>query len=189
MDPLETFHQERGDAFAAKDPMAPLSTVASVDASGVPQLRTLVLRDLDGRLALFINATSPKWESVSKACAVCTYWPSTQIQYRISATTEPVPAEIVAESWLLRPDAPKRMDWFYTQMTPQSSPIEGRDALLNSLQDLNLPDPLVAPDTARGLYLNPTSIERLDLTQANGVHDRTLYTLEAEEWRVSTLVP
>ena len=118
-----------------------------------------------------------------------TYWPSVQIQYRLQVATEPVDADFVAESWQLRPDAPKRMDWFYTNQQAQSTDIGSRERLVEEALGLELPEPLIAPETARGLLLKPYRIERLDLTQDNGIHDRTRYQWSEDRWTSTTLVP
>ena len=188
MGPIDQFKTDRDLARAAKDPMANLCTVANTGAEGA-ELRTLVLRDVGEDLAIFINATSPKWSSLQDSASVLTYWPSVQIQYRLQVTTELVDPDFVAESWQLRPDAPKRMDWFYTNEQAQSTDISSRERLLEEALGLELPDPLVAPATARGLLLRPYKIERLDLTQDNGIHDRTLYQWSGNSWVATTLVP
>ena len=192
MDPLALFKSERILAREAQDPMANLCTVGSNGAGNgteAPEMRTLVLRDVGEDLAIFINATSPKWPELQNTASVLTYWPSTQIQYRLLAHTLPVASQLVAESWLLRPDAPKKMDWFYTTKMPQSAKAGTRQALLEQVNALSPPEPLVAPDTAQGLVLKPFRIERLDLTQDNGIHDRTLYVHSEGAWTVETLVP
>ncbi|XOV84393.1 MAG: hypothetical protein ACFHXK_04600 [bacterium] len=189
MNPIKKFHEERAAAFAAEDPMAALCTVANVDGNGRAQLRTLVLRNVDDDLAVFINATSPKWSALQQSFAVQTYWPSIAIQYRLQVTSKPVAAQLVHESWQMRPDMPKRMDWLYQQHAQQSSPIESRQALITLLDGVRLPDPLVAPEHASGLILVPHEIERLDLNQANGVHDRSHFQLKDNQWTVTTLVP
>ncbi len=189
MDPLAIFNEDRARAKSAQDPMAPLCTVANVDPHGRAQLRTLVLRDVDGALAVFINATSPKWPAVQAGVAVQTYWPSVNIQYRMQVTAEPIESAVVHDSWLLRPEMPKRMDWFYEQHATQSSPITSRQLLLDKLAQIDLPEPLRAPDNASGLLLVPHIIERLDLNQPDGVHDRQLFERSAGVWQRSTLVP
>ena len=191
MNPIEQFIAERNLAREAADPMAHLCTVANADDAGQVHMRTLVLRDVPGGLGLFINATSPKWPYLSKAVDLLTYWPSTQIQYRIHADVAPLAADLIKESWQLRPPAPKKMDWFYHLKLQQSSEIEDRAALLQSLDGMTaeLPEELHAPEEARGLLLNPTRIERLDLTQENGVHDRTLASFQDDQWTSQTLVP
>ena len=93
------------------------------------------------------------------------------------------------ESWHLRDDPPKRMDWYYTTVQAQSSPVADRDYLLASLAALKLPEPLVAPATAQGLFLRASFIDRLDLGQANGVHDRRCFEWAQDAWQESVLVP
>ena len=81
------------------------------------------------------------------------------------------------------------MDWFYTLNRPQSAPIESRDALLAQCAALDLPDPMIAPETALGLYVNPEIIERLDLNQPEGIHDRRRYQRCDDSWVQTVLVP
>ena len=188
MDPIEQFKADRDRARTASDPMANLCTVGhNGDVSA--ELRTLVLRDIGDELAIFINATSPKWDLLSRTASILTFWPSVQIQYRLLANTTPIEPAIVEESWLLRPDPPKRMDWFYTKHSAQSSPIADRATLLDELQNLRISEPFVAPETARGLTLNLRRVERLDLGMDNGVHDRRLFVQNESGWNEQTLVP
>ena len=188
-DPLTWFSTEREAARAADDPMANLCTVANVDESRQPQVRTLVLRDIDGQLAVFVNASSPKWPHLQARFAFCTYWPSLSIQYRFDVLAAPLDQTVLAASWALRPDAPKRMDWLYELHDTQSSHIESREHLLDALRGLAVDEPLSAPPNARGLLLEPLQIERLDLTQANGIHDRQRFDLIDGVWQQRTLIP
>ncbi len=166
--------EDRRRAFEQDDPCAGLCTLASLDADGWPDARTLVLRDLEGRLAVFVNATSPKFAFLNRV-SVVVWLPTGNVQYRLRCLTAPVPQDLVAQSWQLRPDPPKRMDWLYTLKQGQSTAIDSRERLLETLAGLDLPDPLTAPETARGFYLMPEQIDRLDLGMDNGVHDRRRY--------------
>jgi len=192
--PLTQFHSDRQLARDAGDPMAHVCVLATVDGRGYPQARTLVLRSVvdnnSPRLALFINANSPKWTELANSESACVqvYWPSVELQYRMQVQTEALDPKLVAESWQFRPDAPKKMDWLYQQHA-QSTAIADREQLLMQLDQLETPEPLVAPEAAKGLLIQVTEIERLDLTQNNGVHDRTLYTLNQGKWDQQTLVP
>lgn len=190
-DPLRLLAEDRAKAREVGDPCADLCTLATVDSAGQPQARTVVLRELDGRLALFLNETSPKWQQIEQTptVAVLVLLTSLQRQYRLQCTTRPVDKRLVHESWQLRPDTPKRLDWFYTRVQPQSSALEDRSALLAGLEALRLREPLTAPRTAAGLYLEPNWIERLDLAVDDGVHDRRGYRREPTGWREVTLVP
>ena len=189
--PLIQLINDRNAARDQGDPCANLCTAATVDKRGCPQARTLVLREIEDRLAVFGNNTSPKWPQMSgeAAVAIVVWLPSLQLQYRLACQTEPIPAQIVHESWALRGEPPQRIDWYYTRRQPQGSPVTDRDTLLRQLQTVDLPEPLVAPETASGLYLVPQSIDRLDLNQTDGVHDRRCFELVAEAWVESILVP
>lgn len=190
-DPLDALIEDRGRAQERRDPCASVCTLATVDADGHPHARTVVLRELEGRLAVFGNETSPKWQQIrdSVSLAVVVWLPSLEVQYRLRCTTLPVPKPLLHRSWHLRPDVPKRLDWFYTRVQPQSSTIDDRESLLDGLNSLQLREPLVAPRTAAGVYLEPDSVERLDLAMDDGVHDRRVFRRHAGGWREITLVP
>jgi pyridoxine/pyridoxamine 5'-phosphate oxidase len=190
-DPLELLHADRARAAAVKDPCASLCTVASVDASGQPRARTLVLREVEGRFAVFGNRTSPKWSQLElgASVAVVVWLPALNLQYRLQCTTQPVPTPVVHASWQLRPAVPKRLDWYYTAHQPQGTPVTDRAALVEGLANVALPDPLVAPETAGGLFLEPFSIDRLDLAQPDGIHDRRHFEWRAGRWFETVLVP
>ncbi len=190
-DPLTRLADDRARARERDDPCANLCTLASVDAAGHPQARTLVLREVDDRLAVFGNETSPKWQQMagSASLAVVVWLPTLQVQYRLQCDTRPVPKPRVHESWLLRPEAPKRLDWFYTRELGQSTAVTSRDELLARLEGLTLRDPLLAPRTAAGVFLEPATVERLDLATGDGIHDRILYRRQADGWHAVTLVP
>ncbi len=188
MNPLELLHNDRSVARSRQDPCADVCTVANVDEHGRPQARILVLRDIEGELAIFVNATSPKWPRLAEVHVVV-WLPSVKVQYRLACTTDPIAEHIVHTSWHMLPEPPKRMDWFYTMQQPQSSAVADRDELLARLAALDLEDSPEAPPTARGLYLRATLVERLDLAQANGVHDRRRYALADEVWQETVLVP
>ena len=102
--PLLQFQEDRQKARDANDPMAAVCVLASVDENGFPQARTLVLRDIAEGLAIYINASSPKWQQVQDVIAIQTWWPSLQVQYRMQARCEALPATHIAQSWQLRPD-------------------------------------------------------------------------------------
>ncbi|MDP6376861.1 MAG: pyridoxamine 5'-phosphate oxidase family protein [Pseudomonadales bacterium] len=189
MDPLELLFEDRARAREADDPWANLCALASIDANGRPQVRTLVLRELAGRLGVFVNSTSPKWQQIRAGeVAISMFYANPNVQYRLHCETEEIPEAIVRESWLLRPPMPQRMDWFYPQHA-QSSLIENREALVKGAMAVSLPDPLRAPETARGVYLEPRQIDRLDLAQENGIHDRRAWHLNDGRWHERTLVP
>ncbi len=70
MSPLQRLREDRARARALQDPYADLCALATVDVRSHPQVRTLVLRDLDNGLAVFVNATSPKWRTMNRVAAM-----------------------------------------------------------------------------------------------------------------------
>jgi pyridoxine/pyridoxamine 5'-phosphate oxidase len=190
-DPLALLLADRGRALELRDPCASLCTLASVDHAGHPHARTVVLREIGRTLAVFSNRTSPKWLQLEQgpAVAVVVWLPTLNLQYRLQCRTRPVPPAIVQDSWLQRPAAPKRLDWYYTQQQPQGAPVPDRATLLERLAALPLPEPLTAPDTAGGLFLDPLTVDRLDLAQAEGIHDRRRFELLDNAWVETALVP
>lgn len=195
--PLELLHADRARARAADDPWASLCVVATVRADGGPAARTLVLRDVADRLAIFINATSPKYAELNaashgssrlKAGVVC-YFASLQVQYRLDCQLEEVPSELVHDSWQLRPSIPQRLDWVYTYVKPQSASVSDRAELLAMIDRAPIPDPPAAPATAIGYFLDVSAIDRLHLGEADGIHDRRAFHRTADGWHDSLLVP
>ena len=186
--PLLRFQEDRRRAREAEDPMAAVCVLATVDKNGIPQARTLILRDIAEGMAVYINASSPKWQQCQDIVAIQTWWPSVQVQYRMHVRCKELPAQHIADSWQLRPVAPKNLDWLYEQ-NAQGNAVKNRSDLLAQLELAPKPEPLVAPPGDRGLIIRPQKIERLDLNQANGVHDRCCFSLHAGEWTQETLIP
>lgn len=168
------------------DGWAAVCALGTVNSDGDAEQRTLVLRETHERLSLFFSATSPKWHELQRrpTASIVIYMPSTQVQYRLRVAWERIADSVVRESWLLRPDMPKKLDWFY-QTNPQSTEV-ARELLEASLIN-DEPTPTEAPDTAIGVYLNPIRIERLELS--GQVHQRDRFELADGQWVRTALVP
>ena len=187
--PLQLFKLDQQAAKNQKDPYAGLCVVSTINKDMQPQSRTLVLREVEGSLAIFINKSSPKWNELKNGIAVQTYWASTQVQYRMSVSTKPVDKKIINESWQLRPDIPKKMDRIYENGFPQSTEVSSLDQIRVETQKISSVDKLTATQNATGLILIPHKIERLSLDTLDGIHDRKLYLETEEGWSESQLMP
>lgn len=188
LDPVALLHADRAAARAKDDPNANLCALATVDREGEPQARTVVLRDLESRLAIFLNRHSPKYLEIGQSprVAVLVHLPSVAVQYRLRCVLEAIPQALVHASWQLRPPIPKRLDWLYAQL-PQGSAVESRERLVELLE--TTPPPERAPDSAVGFFLAPDAVDRLHLGQPSGIHDRRRYERDGEAWRESVLIP
>jgi len=193
LNPLATLVEDRSLAFAANDPMAKTCTLALADGDGHASARTLVLREVTvNGLVVFMNQSSPKWRVLSSGghYEVLLWYPSIQRQYRVQGTAKELVDEGVRESWQLRPDPGKRLDFLYRDH-PQSSPIKDRKQLLQSViakqQFIDGGHP--PPKGVTAFHLTATMIERLDLSQELEVHDRRRFTLRGDTWISQVLVP
>ena len=186
-DPIAILGHDRASARDRGDGNANLCVVASVDGNGDPQARVLVLRDIDSRLAVFVNGSSPKAREFghSDHIAVLVWLPSLGVQYRITCRLDAMEPHIVRESWQLRPLAAKRLDWLY-ERSPQGSAVEDRETLLARLAQM---ESEAAPANAVGFFLDPVRVDRLALDNDTGVHDRRLFERQDGGWRCELLIP
>ncbi|MFK7915174.1 MAG: pyridoxamine 5'-phosphate oxidase family protein [Pseudomonadales bacterium] len=184
------FNEERQQAREAADPMAALLSLATVSAAGAPEVRTLVLRDVVGELAIFINRTSPKWQALqaNQRLQFMTYWPSSMLQYRFDCTCSEIDSALVHPSWLLRPESPRRLDHVYEKQAPQSSAVQDRAQLLAQAATVSAAQLETPTANAIGLFLQPSCVERLDLNMDGAPHDRRRYR-SASGWQEEVLVP
>ena len=188
-DPVELFKLDQQAARSQKDPYASLCVISTISKEMQPQSRTLVLREVEGSLAIFINKSSPKWEELNNGVALQTYWASTQVQYRMSVSTKPIDKEIINQSWQLRPEIPKKLDWIYQNGFPQSSEVTSLDQIRTETGKITEVEKLTATENATGLILTPQKIERLSLDTPDGIHDRKLFIYTKEGWSESQLMP
>ena len=122
---IEQIKEDRARALEANDPTGQVCYLATVDADGSPSVRTLVLREVAERsVRLFINASSPKWQALSanSACQILLWYPSIQIQYRLSGDAAMASRADIENNWHRRPLRAKLLDYFYATQAAQSEP-------------------------------------------------------------------
>lgn len=188
-DPLGLLRDDRAKAASLHDPLCNRCFLATVNDYGNPEIRTLVIRDIEGRMGVFVNGSSPKCQQLenSTSVSIMMYFESIAVQYRIQTQLSPIESVLVHEMWLNRPDVSKKLDYLY-ETFPQSSQLDNRERLLGSLEGMALPQS--APSTAMGFYFDPMqSIERLLLDQSDGLHVRTFFERHRSSWREQQLVP
>lgn len=187
--PIDLLHQDREHARLLNDPMVDLASIATINKHGEPQCRTLVLRTIKNRLAIFVNQTSSKYQEfkLSKTIAVMVYLPSLSVQYRLTCKLSKIDPEIVRHHWNLRPEISKQLDWLY-ETYPQSSQIESNELLQMLL--LKIPQSQQAPDSAVGFYLDVCRVEQLQLKTQREVSHRLLFSLQDHgSWNAGYIVP
>jgi pyridoxine/pyridoxamine 5'-phosphate oxidase len=196
MNPVEQIAADRDAARQLADPNADVCFLATSDANGQAHVRTLVLRDIvDNRFGVYLSRTSPKWKQLAEndGYELLLFYPTIARQYRLSGTVQEIESAIVTSNWHMRPAGSKYMDYFYREVEPQSSSIESRQALISGIDSLKtrFPNPgdLHPSDLAAGLDLVITSIDRLDISDPDRIHDRIRYSLRKGNWVEQVLVP
>lgn len=191
-DPLLLLADDRIRARDTNDPWANLCVLSTIDAQNRPQARVVVLRDLERRFAILINATSPKHRelALSHRHTVLVYFASLGVQHRLTVLLEPVATAIVHKNWADRPRIAKVMDWFYERFGPQTSDVGSRDELMDHFADLDrqLPIDVSAPAAAVGYFLIIEEAERLELA-TDRPHERVRYRRSGTDWNATHLVP
>lgn len=195
-DPIRLLGSDARRAMAAADPMVHRCFLATQTGAGQPVVRTLVLRGVDaGRIELFFSKTSAKWRDLldNQRYELLVYWPSIGCQYRIRGGFKQIPFEELAASWKQKSADGKLLDLYYQKAQTQGSPIEDQDAFVELIRSIREDagdfSAVDAPPTITGIRLEPSRVERLDLSPAPGVYTRELYLRSGGGWRRERLVP
>jgi len=196
IDPIRQISEDRARARSRSDPNADVCFMAVTSTDGSATVRALVFREIsDHRFALFLNKTSPKWHDLhaTGSYEVLLFFPTLGHQYRLRGGFEEIPATLLESHWKLRPEGSKYLDQFYDEKAHQSSELDSRDAFLSQIEVLRQKypsvDELPMPPSATGLFLVIKSVEVLDFTNDDRLHDRRRFTLEEHGWQEQVLVP
>ena len=106
-----------------RDPNA--MSVATVDADGLPNVRTVLVKGVDGRgFVFYTNTESQKGQELARnaRAALLFYWKSLNRQVRVRGPVEPVTAEEADAYFATRPKGAQIGAW----ASQQSRPLESR---------------------------------------------------------------
>ncbi|MCC5885809.1 MAG: pyridoxamine 5'-phosphate oxidase family protein [Gammaproteobacteria bacterium] len=192
-DPVLALGADRQQARELADSNAELCWLATVDDAGWPQVRALVLRDVAGGFALFINATSAKGRQLQRdpRCQVACWYPSLQRQWRLKAQVRALDRTVLAEHWHRRPRSSQVLDHVYAREFPQSSPLADPKALhaAHGRLDASLGDHPDPPPEALALRLDVHVAECLQIHPGSRLHERWQFTCGEAGWLRQALVP
>ena len=197
-DPIVALRSDREAAHQAGDENALLCWLATVGVDGTPSVRTLVLREVDGALALFVNATSPKWREMRHQARVqvACWLPSLQRQWRIDAQTRVLPHEVVARHWHRRPRVSQVLDHYYGTHHPQSTPLEDADVDARFGADMNALDAALSerpdvPTQSLAIALDVLAVDCAQLHPAPRLHQRQRWSRDRVDapWAKTRITP
>jgi pyridoxamine 5'-phosphate oxidase len=189
-DPFVQFKRWLDEALAEKLVDANAMSVATVNASGEPSLRTVLLKEFnqDG-FVFFTNLESHKSQDIAANpnVALLFYWREFERQVKIQGTASKVPAPEVARYFFTRPRESRIAAW----ISPQSRIIEARQFLEREFEVMKTKfghGEIPVPAFWGGFRVVPRAIEFWQ-GGAHRLHDRFIYQRDAGRWRIDNLAP
>ncbi len=164
-------------------------TVATVDENGMPSMRVVLLKSFDERgFVFYTNYESKKGREMERSplASMLFFWDKLERQIRIEGKIEKVSAEESDAYFKTRSHTSKVGAWASKQSEPLSSrnKLMAEAALLMAKYPINVP----RPPHWGGYRLIPEYFEFWQGRESR-LHDRIIYELDGEEWKISRLYP
>lgn len=189
-DPLVQFDRWFQDATRAQAVDANAMSIATADADGHPSSRMVLLKFYDQRgFVFYTNLGSRKARDVAAnpKVALLFFWPEVHRQVKIRGNvTRTSVAEDLAY-FMRRPRDSQLGAW----VSHQSRPISSRAFLEQKFAEMKnrfSRGDVPLPSFWGGYRVAPGAIEFWQ-GQESRLHDRFLYTLEGDRWRIERLAP
>lgn len=199
--------EDQGEVFTREDPLALFAewfdlakkkepndanamALATVDGDGLPNVRMVLLKDIDPRgLTFFTNLESAKGRelAVNPKAALCFHWKSIRRSVRFRGAVTPVAAEEADAYFSTRARGAQLGAW----ASAQSRPLEGRFALEKAVARETARFGLGAvprPDHWSGFRLTPSQIE-FWVNRPFRLHDRLQFKRSGDGWTTQRLYP
>lgn len=165
-------------------------SLATVNADGLPSLRTVLFKVIDNRgLLFFTDQRSRKGQDLAtnpRACA-CIYWEPIEEQVRLDGRVEQADPATIAEDFRGRPRAAQVLIHSSTQSaTLPRGLTELRERA--SEKEAQLPEDVPVPAHWQGYWLVPDYIETWAGSR-DRLHARTAYSYTVPDWSMVALQP
>ncbi|MEO8344372.1 MAG: pyridoxamine 5'-phosphate oxidase [Betaproteobacteria bacterium] len=189
-DPFAQFGRWFDEVVAAQLPEPNAMSLATVDASGRPSARIVLLKAADGRgFTFYTNYQSRKARELPSAsrAALLFFWPELERQVRIEGVVEKVDEATADAYWIRRPRLSRIGAW----ASPQSESLPDRAALEARFAQASerYPDDSVPRPVHWGGYRVVPAAFEFWQGRASRLHDRIIYQREGESWRIGRLAP
>ena len=196
-DPFALFESWLAEATASEPNDANAMALATVDASGLPNVRMVLLKDVDGRdhpargFVFYTNLESTKGRELasSRQAAVLFHWKSLRRQVRARGSITPVSTEEADEYFATRPRLSRIGAW----ASDQSRPLDSRFALEKKVAEYTARfgiGEVPRPPHWSGFRLTPVEVE-LWRDRPFRLHDRIVFRRPdaSQPWTKTRLYP
>ena len=188
-DPLVQVRAWLDLAIASAHPQPDAMSLATVDAHGLPSVRSVLLKGLDTGFVFFTNRDSRKGRDLlaTGVGALSITWLALHRQIRAEGKVEATSEAISEDYWQTRP----RGAQLAAAASHQSQPLDSRKDLERAIAELDAlhADAAVPwPSVWGGFRLLPDQIEFWQ-GRRNRMHDRALYSRHTTGWARQRLAP
>ena len=188
--PIAQFEAWFADAQASGDPEPYAMVISTVDTSGQPRGRTVLLRGVDDRgFVFYTNYTSAKAQALDSAgrAGITFHWHGLHRQVHVEGTVERISSDESDAYFAKRPRESQLGAW----ASDQSSPISARRVLLDQLDKAR--ETFAGRDVERpphwgGYRVSPERVEFWQ-GQPSRLHDRLEYCRNGDGWERTILSP
>jgi pyridoxamine 5'-phosphate oxidase len=189
-DPIEQFRIWFGQAEEAGEPEPEAMALATATPDGVPAVRFVLLKAVDPRgFVFYTNFGSRKGrELASNAQAAAAFrWWHLQRQVRVSGPVTPV-EDVESDAYFAtRARGAQLGAW----ASAQSEALDSRDDLDRKMTEASARfggGAISRPPWWGGFRIRPLEMEFWQ-GRSDRLHDRALYTVEGDRWRITRLSP
>lgn len=189
-DPIAQFELWLQDAIAAELPDPTAMCVATVDSSGQPSQRLVLLKDVNSEgFTFYTNLGSRKASELAESPKVCLHfpWHPLERQVIVYGTAERVSNTQVMKYFLSRPKESQLAAW----ASEQSRPISTRQALMQKFAEIKHKfehGEVTLPSFWGGFLVRPHQIEFWQGGE-HRLHDRFMYRQTEAGWQIERLCP
>jgi len=188
--PIEWFQEWYKDAVRTEPRVPDAMQLSTVDASGMPRIRTVLMKGLDARgLVFYTNYASPKSVQLTETprASACFHWKDLARQVIIAGPVSRVSAEESDAYFASRGRGSQIGAW----ASAQSQPIDSREALLAQVAAVTARfegQQVPRPPGWGGYRID---IERWEFWQdhADRLHDRWILTRSGSGWSSQRVQP
>jgi pyridoxamine 5'-phosphate oxidase len=189
--PFLQFEKWMKEAIAAQLPEPNAMTIATVSSGGMPAVRVVLLRSLeDNKFSFYTNYHSQKGRELESNPHICAnfFWPELERQIRITGVVGKQRDEKSTQYFESRPRGSQIGAW----ASPQSQIIPNRNWLENAFKEAEKrfkdQEIIPRPENWGGYDIIPEIIEFWQGRRSR-LHDRIIYTKNANTWKIERKAP